>query len=71
MKADGIRAASRPRSYQRMRRAFWVEDANAVRLLTLLVEHEEGFVAWLNGVEIARPYLSLRARDRARSVGGI
>ena len=54
-----------------MRRAFWVVDANAVRLLTLLVEHEEGFVAWLNGVEIARPYLSLRARDRARSVGGI
>lgn len=37
-----------------IRRTFRVADPADIRWLTLLVEHEKGFVAYLNGVEVAR-----------------
>ncbi|MCI0748780.1 MAG: metallophosphoesterase family protein, partial [Verrucomicrobia subdivision 3 bacterium] len=36
------------------RRAFTVRDPASIRALVLRVEHEEGYVAYLNGVEVAR-----------------
>jgi hypothetical protein len=40
--------------YMFMRRSFNVSDPRSVRSLVLRVEHEEGYVVYLNGVEVAR-----------------
>jgi hypothetical protein len=37
-----------------LRKAFQVENARSIHALVLQVEHEAGFTAYLNGVEIAR-----------------
>ncbi|MBI4582927.1 MAG: lamin tail domain-containing protein [Planctomycetes bacterium] len=36
------------------RRAFTVADPSAYATLELIIDYDDGFVAWLNGVEIAR-----------------
>jgi hypothetical protein len=36
------------------RTTFDVADANAVGILTLRLRYDDGFIAWLNGVEVAR-----------------
>jgi hypothetical protein len=50
---EGLAAKGSP-GYMFMRRTFKVIDPASVRALILRVEHEEGYVAYLNGVEIAR-----------------
>lgn len=37
-----------------IRKLFPIADVDAVRSLALIVDFDDGFVAWLNGVEIAR-----------------
>ena len=41
-----------------LRKAFQVEDPNVVRLICLHVDYDDAFVAYLNGVEIARANIS-------------
>ena len=49
----GLKGRGGP-GYMFQRRTFKVADPKSIRSLTLRVEHEEGYVAYLNGVEIAR-----------------
>ena len=50
---DGQRSKGGP-GYIYQRRTFKVADPKSIQSLILRVEHEEGYVAYLNGVEIAR-----------------
>jgi hypothetical protein len=50
---EGLPSKGSP-GYMFMRRTFKVLDPASVRALTLRVEHEQGYVAYLNGVEVAR-----------------
>jgi len=50
---EGLKGRGGP-GYVFQRRTFKVADPKSIQSLTLRVEHEEGYVAYLNGVEIAR-----------------
>jgi hypothetical protein len=50
---EGLVGNGRP-GYMFMRRTFKVADPASLRSLVLRVEHEQGYIAWLNGVEVAR-----------------
>lgn len=50
---EGLVGKGEP-GYMFMRRNFKVADPRAVRSLVLRVEHEHGYVVYLNGVEVAR-----------------
>jgi hypothetical protein len=50
---EGLRGTGQ-RGYMFQRRTFTVKDTRSIRSLTLHVEHEHGYVAYLNGVEIVR-----------------
>ena len=50
---EGLRGNGQP-GYMFMRRSFKVSDPRSIRSLVLRVEHERGYVAYLNGVEVAR-----------------
>ncbi len=50
----GLRRRPGKPAYVHLRKIFHIADPGAIRSLLLRVEHEEGFAAYLNGVEIAR-----------------
>jgi hypothetical protein len=50
---EGVKGRGGP-GYIFQRRTFKVMDPASVRTLVLRVEHEQGYVAYLNGVEVAR-----------------
>src|SRR5688572_2245525 len=50
---EGLKGKGEP-GYVFQRRTFRVADPKSIQSLVLRVEHEEGYVAYLNGVEIAR-----------------
>lgn len=50
---EGLKGKGEP-GYVLQRRTFKVVDPKSIQSLVLRVEHEEGYVAYLNGVEIAR-----------------
>jgi hypothetical protein len=50
---EGLRGTGRP-GYMFQRRTFTIKDLRSIRSLILRVEHEEGYVAYLNGIEVAR-----------------
>jgi hypothetical protein len=48
-----------------VRRSFSVDDLDAILALTLVIDYDDGFVAFLNGVEVARQNVDATGFDQA------
>lgn len=52
------------------RKTFVVADPNAINSLTLGVDYDDGFVAWINGVEVARRNVTSNTINQATFAAG-